>query len=173
LKTAGYGNWFPIFEKEDAVRRFVKKGDLVLELGCFNKVYEEAVTKAGGHYVGIDVKLWFGHRKPDIQCDAQKLPFRNSCFDVVLAFDIIEHVENPIQVLRESYRVTKPYGLILVTVPLMRYAEYDPSHLHTYTGEILRRQLTYVGWHVTQLQEEKIFYHRYNGNIFAVAVKPK
>src|ERR1041384_5288624 len=44
--------------------------------------------------------------------DAKKLPFRDAMFDVVMSNSIIHHIPEPIHVLRESVRVTKPGGLL-------------------------------------------------------------
>lgn len=49
--------------------------------------------------------------------DATALPFPDASFDLVLATDIIEHVDDDTRALEEIRRVTKPGGLALVTVP--------------------------------------------------------
>ncbi len=60
----------------------------------------------------------------------EHLPFRAATFDAVLAQDIIEHVRNPDDVLREIARVLRPGGIALVT-GINRFAWRDPHyHLH-------------------------------------------
>jgi SAM-dependent methyltransferase len=54
---------------------------------------------------------------PDV--DIQKLPHRDSTFDVVLHSDTLEHVADPIAALRECCRVLKPEGYCVFTVPLV------------------------------------------------------
>ena len=49
--------------------------------------------------------------------DACALPFVDGKFDLVLATDIIEHVDDDVTALREIHRVLKPGGLVLMTVP--------------------------------------------------------
>jgi SAM-dependent methyltransferase len=49
--------------------------------------------------------------------DACALPFPNANFDLVLATDIIEHVDDDVLALGEIRRVLKPGGRVLVTVP--------------------------------------------------------
>jgi ubiquinone/menaquinone biosynthesis C-methylase UbiE len=44
--------------------------------------------------------------------DAKRLPFSNGLFDVVMSNSIIHHIPEPIHVLREAVRVTKPGGLL-------------------------------------------------------------
>jgi len=43
----------------------------------------------------------------DVVCDVQNLPFKDNCFVNVYAFHLLEHVDNPIQGLRELIRVAK------------------------------------------------------------------
>jgi ubiquinone/menaquinone biosynthesis C-methylase UbiE len=44
--------------------------------------------------------------------DAKKLPYADRCFAVVMSNSIIHHIPEPLEVLREAVRVTKPGGLI-------------------------------------------------------------
>jgi len=48
----------------------------------------------------------------------KKLPFRDGSFDIVFCGETIEHLTNARGALKELYRVCKPGGLIMVTVPL-------------------------------------------------------
>jgi SAM-dependent methyltransferase len=47
----------------------------------------------------------------------QVLPFNDSYFDVVVAKDILEHLENPMFALSEIRRVVKPSGYVVISVP--------------------------------------------------------
>ncbi len=58
----------------------------------------------------------------------EHLPFRNGAFTVVLAQDILEHVQDPDATLREIARVLAPGGVALVTA-INRFAWRDP-HYH-------------------------------------------
>lgn len=46
------------------------------------------------------------------------LPYADDCFDLVTAFDVIEHVEDDEQVFGELTRVLKPDGCLIFSVPL-------------------------------------------------------
>lgn len=52
-----------------------------------------------------------------IQADADKLPFKNNSFDVIVATAVIEHVSNPEKMLSECRRVLKKEGIIIITTP--------------------------------------------------------
>ncbi|MBM2833761.1 MAG: methyltransferase 11 protein [Candidatus Brocadiaceae bacterium] len=52
-----------------------------------------------------------------IQGDALTLPIKDNSFDVVIATAIIEHVSEPIQLVREACRVLRGDGIFIVTTP--------------------------------------------------------
>jgi SAM-dependent methyltransferase len=60
------------------------------------------------------------------------LPFANQAFDVVCAFDVIEHVEDDLTAVTEMKRVCKNGGLIVVTVPafMSLWSEHDVVNHH-------------------------------------------
>jgi SAM-dependent methyltransferase len=63
--------------------------------------------------------------------DVCALPFANQWFDLILATDVIEHVEDDLSALRELRRVLKPGGSLLLTVPafpLLWGLQDDVSH---------------------------------------------
>jgi SAM-dependent methyltransferase len=51
----------------------------------------------------------------------QTLPFASAAFDVVVASSVLEYVAEPAAVLRECARVLRPGGVVLYTVPDLRY----------------------------------------------------
>lgn len=55
-----------------------------------------------------------------IQADAERLPFKDNSFDVITAFDLLEHVDDT-KALREFYRVIKPNGYLILTVPAFNF----------------------------------------------------
>ncbi|MDP1843180.1 MAG: methyltransferase domain-containing protein [Sediminibacterium sp.] len=54
---------------------------------------------------------------PLIQGSITELPFENDQYDLVCAFDVIEHVEDDQKAINELFRVCKPGGHIAITVP--------------------------------------------------------
>ena len=79
--------------------------------------------------------------------DAAAVPFRDAEFDGLFAGEIIEHVPDPRQTLREWWRVLKPGGVAIITTPnrerLVAVADglespYSRDHL----GELSYRELT-------------------------------
>lgn len=66
-----------------------------------------------------------------------ELPFQNNEFDLVCAFDVVEHVEEDQKAVNELHRVCKRGGVIFTTVPAFRFlwSEHDEvnQHVRRYT----------------------------------------
>lgn len=70
----------------------------------------------------------YGLELPITVAAGEQLPYAGALFNVVLCLDVLEHVQDARAVLREIYRVLKPGGIVLTTVP-NRHAFRDP-HYH-------------------------------------------
>jgi SAM-dependent methyltransferase len=76
-----------------------------------------------GHVVGIDADPV--HARPmhnHIDCvigKVEAVPLASKSFDVVLALDVLEHLDDDAAGLSEAVRLLKPDGLLLVTVPAL------------------------------------------------------
>lgn len=64
--------------------------------------------------------------------DAQNLLFSDNQFDLITAFDTVEHIKKDQKTLEEFYRVLKPGGSILITVPALPFiwSSHDIHHHH-------------------------------------------
>jgi ubiquinone/menaquinone biosynthesis C-methylase UbiE len=68
--------------------------------------------------------------------DAKALPFQQTRFDVVMSNSIIHHIPEPLAVLREAVRVTRPGGLLFFRDLLRPDTEEEHQRLvATYAGE--------------------------------------
>jgi SAM-dependent methyltransferase len=101
---------------------------VILDLGCGNRKKNGAI--------GIDFNP---DTMADIIHDLNKFPypFDNSFFDIIIADNVMEHLDDLIKVLQELYRVTKPNGQLIITVPYFqsKWAYVDPTHKHFFTSE--------------------------------------
>ena len=66
-----------------------------------------------------------------------KLPFKDKSYDMVGAFDVLEHIDKQVEALKEWKRVIKDDGAILITVPAYQWlwSDHDVSlhHKRRYT----------------------------------------
>lgn len=75
----------------------------------------------------------------DVLCDAQTLPFVDGCFDLVMSFDVLEHVPDPYAAARELMRVLKPGGTLLIDIPFLQVEHGYPHHYTNFTRAGMRR----------------------------------
>jgi SAM-dependent methyltransferase len=83
---------------------------------------------------------------------ALELPFGDEVFDVVAAFDVIEHCDPEAQALGEVFRVLTPGGRFLMSVPAYQWAwtQFDDHnhHFRRYTRKRAVRALKQAGFAV-------------------------
>lgn len=104
--------------------------------------------------VSIDVDPRGLQSGQGVSASALQLPFRDGTFDVVGAFDVIEHCDPESTVLAELRRVLRPGGLLLASVPAYQWAwtEHDryAGHYRRYTRHRLMRGVQNAGFTVTR-----------------------
>jgi ubiquinone/menaquinone biosynthesis C-methylase UbiE len=72
-------------------------------------ISEESITGANSHFAAPNLRYIMG--------DLHRLPFPESSFDVIVAFEIIDQVPDFIQVLQEFKRLLRPGGVLLISTP--------------------------------------------------------
>lgn len=83
-----------------------------------------------------------------VNASITELPFDDNSFDLVCAFDVIEHVEDHKKAVEEMNRVCKPDGLVYVTVPayMSLWSNHDVinHHVRRYTRPELRQLFHHI-----------------------------
>jgi 2-polyprenyl-3-methyl-5-hydroxy-6-metoxy-1,4-benzoquinol methylase len=84
-----------------------------------------------------------------------ELPFRHSIFDVVVASDVLEHIENDSAAVSEIVRVLRPGGAAIISVPAHQwlFSEHDAAlhHHRRYSKALLRNLLEHGGLRIRRL----------------------
>jgi SAM-dependent methyltransferase len=82
----------------------------------------------------------------------EELPFDDATFDVVTCLDVVEHTPDDRATLAELRRVTRPGGVLLVTVPayqaLWSWHDEVNRHFRRYTSSSLRSAVSAADWEV-------------------------
>lgn len=139
------------------------RGKRVLDLGCGRGEY---LKYFGSGSMGIDVS------EPNVKVCEEKgfkvirwdlnrdLPFSEERFEVIFLSHTIEHLDAPIHILRESYRVLMPGGLIIIGIPhgggLARllgddYFDDHEGHLYVFSLKNIKILLTKTGFRFKKL----------------------
>jgi len=130
----------------------------ILEVGCGIGSVVFELTRQGHNIIGRDISreaITYGLKKyGDIKLDvqaAEELQFENETFDIVLSFDLFEHIAQVDRHISEVFRVLRPGGCYLFQTPnkysnsifetlqtrTLRWRRYHPS-LHS-PGQLRRR----------------------------------
>ncbi|MCA1720561.1 MAG: glycosyltransferase [Actinobacteria bacterium] len=146
-------------------------GKKVLDLGCAEGDLARALTARGCRVSGVDVDAGAAERaRPDLeQCvvaDLQTLDLRatfpDTLFDVLVYGDVLEHLMDPLALLRQSKDVLAPGGYVVISIPNVAHAsvrlsllaghfEYRPlglldaTHVRFFTRDTLYRLLADAG----------------------------
>ena len=122
--TARHGErpyWYGFWER--CISSRLSHAARILECGCglgffLSRIQDKYQT------VGSDVSLYAldsaqqnAPKSKVLGASADQLPFANGSFEMVAAFDLIEHLESPDIFSRDVYRVLKPRGYLIFSTP--------------------------------------------------------
>ena len=98
------------------------KGKRILDVGCGLGMYVEKLHQFSDQVYGIDIdveRVMEGSRRLPrlLAAAAERLPFPDGCFDVLLLHEVLEHVAEDRQAVQEAYRVLRPGGRIVIFAP--------------------------------------------------------
>lgn len=132
-------------------------GKRVLDAGCGSGYGAAALSRDARSVTGVDISLeavqYARTQDPAARlrlaaASATALPFADGAFDLVTAFEVIEHLEDQAGLIREARRVLAPGGVLLVSTPNREYyAEsrgekgQNPFHVREFTAAEFQSEL--------------------------------
>ncbi len=146
-----------------ALRNYFPNARNFLEIGCGTGFVLSGINREfpGIRLYGSEIfssGLSFAvERLPEaqlFQMDARQIPFEGE-FDIVGAFDVIEHISEDEQVLSQMHQATAPGGGILLTVPqhpfLWSQLDDHARHVRRYRAPDLRAKVERAGFQVLRM----------------------
>lgn len=146
-----------------AIRRYLPEAHSALEVGCGTGSVSGAIRRAmpGVKVTAGELLLeWLQRarrRFPGVdflQVDVRRLPF-DAEFDMVGAFDVIEHLDNDVGALEAMRDAVRPGGAVIITAPqhpsLWTAVDDFSHHRRRYTRAELTSKLVSVGLMVTRI----------------------
>ncbi|MCK4623345.1 MAG: class I SAM-dependent methyltransferase [Desulfuromonadales bacterium] len=118
LRTCRSEFWRKVFAAElDYLWQHLRSGDEILSVGCGPAIIESGLDEHGFAVVGLDVSQEALACIPDtirtIVAPAEKMPFPDAAFDVVLFIVSLQFIENYRGALSETVRVLRPGGRVI------------------------------------------------------------
>jgi SAM-dependent methyltransferase len=129
----------------------------VLDIACGHGYGSAELAQVAEAVTGVDVSeeaveaAALAYRAPNLRFQAaaaQSLPFEDAAFQLITAFEVIEHLEDWERLLAEARRLLAPGGQFIVSTPNRRYyAETrrqsgpNPFHVHEFEFEEFDRAL--------------------------------
>ena len=96
--------------------------------------------------------------EPDYVCDAFYIPVKTGSYDAVILSELLEHVRDPITVLKQALRVLKVGGKAVVTAPFMFHIHGDPKDYGRYTDQYWLWAAREAGFSVGEIRSQGGFY---------------
>ena len=155
------GNWW--FRSRNrliiwALQHFFPQSKNFLEVGCGTGFVLSGIQEAlpelsiSGGELFMEGVTYAAHRLPHVplfQMDSHRLPFEEE-FDVIGAFDMLEHIDEDEEVLIQLFKATKKGGGIIITVPQHPFvwSEIDVAvfHKRRYTRKKLIQKVQKAGF---------------------------
>jgi SAM-dependent methyltransferase len=116
---------------------WLPQSHFVVDIGCSNRPLINLLQFKSTNVIGVDIdagalKSLNNHNQNItlIQAKAENLPMQSNFADAVLLLDVLEHTQDDKMVISEAWRILKPGGLLILSVPykgLFRFL--DPENL--------------------------------------------
>ncbi|WP_153147564.1 class I SAM-dependent methyltransferase [Dechloromonas sp. H13] len=145
-----------------ALNKYCKDFQSFLEVGCGTGFVLSGVSQAfpAATLLGSEIFTaglgYAAARLPSvkfIQMDARNIPYRDE-FDVIGAFDVLEHIDDDVTVLREVRAALKEKGFLFITVPqhawLWSPVDEYACHVRRYSASELHSKLESVGFEIVR-----------------------
>lgn len=101
---------------------FLKKDDIILDIGCGNGKTLNAVFEQGFNIIGLDASIYalklISVNADLVQADILSPPFKEESFDKILMIHILDHFlrDNRERIIEIAKRLLKPQGLLFLEV---------------------------------------------------------
>ena len=128
------------------------RGRLV-DIACGTKPYAEMLAPYVSEHVGVDHGETL-HRPDnvDLWATAYEIPVEDASFDSAICTAALEHLEEPEQALRECFRILRPAGTAIYSVPFIWHLHEEPRDFFRYSKYGLKYLFEKVGFEIVEIR---------------------
>lgn len=104
------------------IQRLSNKGKL-LDIGAASGTFVKMAASAGYEASGIEPSVWMcefakkHHNVTVLPGTLEDIKFSDSSFDIITMWDVLEHIPDPMNTLKEIKRILRPGGLLVINYP--------------------------------------------------------
>ena len=171
--------WIRFIERYFPVRNIAEKK--VLEVGCGLGGFAKILEEKGCNVSASDISAFMIENAKklnpnvkfsvvNIELDAEK--YKDNEYDIIFAFEVMEHLVNPQKALQNLKRKLKKNGLLIFTTPYRtKRTTSDPTHISVQEPEVWVRIGKRLGFRDLQFKYATFipFFYRYS-SIFSIAL---
>lgn len=105
------------------LKKYAPLAEACLDVGCGRGFALMSLRGVCKKLYGIDLSSYLSEDAvpfisfSKIDLNFEKLPYADASMDIVTAFQVVEHLENPFFAMREAWRVLRAGGLFIMSVP--------------------------------------------------------
>ncbi len=169
-----------VVNRYEQTYKLLPGGDSILDIGCGEDLTLMPLWNKYREVYGIDIskprierlRKQFGNN-PAVHLSVEdvnnKLSFEDASFDTIIAIAVLEHIFDPYHFMKESYRLLKPGGYLVVHVPNIAWLGnrirllmgklpvtstgegWDGGHLHYFTTASLKELFQKEDFEITRI----------------------
>lgn len=160
---------------EDFIRFANVHGRAVLDAGCGIGLLSKRLGLDKNQVVGIDINLhMLQYSKNEIKfgdilrASIYEIPIKSKEFDCVFLSNVMEHLERPLEALKEIRRMLKPSGVLFLSTPngalynlkklvgKVYKRAMDRTHIHEFIWKELRTLVEKGGFQIVEVQSSGV-----------------
>lgn len=146
-------------EPYKSLLKYVPKEGLILDAGCGNFAHANFLKNDNRRIICTDIvncDMDEARNNTFLLASVEDLSFKDNSFDFIYCLSVLELIEDDISVIDEFYRILKPKGKLLFTVPTARsifrflrdlelacgayqFPQFNVKHYHYYTKKDIQR----------------------------------
>lgn len=144
-----FGDWYLKYYKErkkyfeelwKKIENLIPEKGKLLDIGCGIGIFMDVAKKKGWEVSGQDIspfavdycrkKGYVVYNKPMTEINIPE-----NSFDVITIFDVIAHLQNPIEYIEKAKKILKPQGLLIIKTPYRSKSLFVLARLLAFTGK--------------------------------------